>query len=529
LFTKRFFYFCPLLMKHIFCRNQKSAMKQITFFSLVLGLVFSTGTLSAQENDGKYTGAHVSNYRDWAISLAFGNTYMQGDLESFPYNPESDTRENFRFGPTGQLSATKYVNSVFGFSFALEAGIMGGNSFTGPKFNTPGEESLPSFEGFFINFTPQVVINLSGIGLRGKTTPRKWAHLAKVGIGGYYGTPELTYVDVSGVIRNTTVDGDGDENWNNSIHAALDYNLKYQLSRAFDLDFILGSRVFFNDNIDGYGNTFPAYSEFNNKSNDITFFTGLGATYNFGNKGDAEENDKISVIYTNPMDELYGDLESLKDDYDKLTSDDDDDGVSNYFDKDNSTPEGATVNGDGVAADVDEDGIPDYLDKDPFTMKGAQVDEDGLAIDTDKDGVPDAMDEEADTEEGALVNFKGITIPAGGITGGGSGSSATLPAFFFNFNSATVTSANHQRLLTLAKVLEANPDLNITLTGFADVRGPEKYNDKLGLRRADEVKDQLVQVYGVDAGRISTSSKGENTPYAKDRYDINRRVDVSID
>lgn len=504
-------------------------MKKITLLSFAL--ILSTFGY-AQDNDksDELTKAHISNFRDWAVSIGIGNMYMQGDLASWAYNPEDGSYGDFDFGPTLQLGVTKYTSTTWGFALSADIGTMAGSSWT--NVSLPQDRNLPRFEMFYFNINPQVVFNLSGLGLRGKTSQRKWAHLMKAGIGVHYGQVEFTYVNASNQIVTDNVDGDGDESWNNSTHVNLDYNLKYQLTKSFDLDVLVGGRFFFTDNIEGYGNGFPVYSEFNNKENDLTIYTGIGATYNWGNRDDdAESNDKIAAIYANPMDDMYAELESIRDDYDKLTGDDDDDGVSNYFDKDNETPEGATVNGDGVASDVDEDGIPDYLDKDPFTIKGAQVDEDGVAIDTDKDGVPDVMDEEADTEEGALVNFKGITIPTSSFGGSGKGgaASAMLPAFFFNFNSATVTAANYQRMLTLVKVLEANPELNITLRGFADIRGAEAYNQKLGQRRAEEVKKELVQVYGIDASRISTDSKGENTPYAKNRYDINRRVDVIVD
>jgi outer membrane protein OmpA-like peptidoglycan-associated protein len=50
---------------------------------------------------------------------------------------------------------------------------------------------------------------------------------------------------------------------------------------------------------------------------------------------------------------------------------------------------------------------------------------------------------------------------------------------------------------------------------------------ELGQRRADAVKDYLVENYGIDPNRIETLSKGKseiNSP----RFNINRRVDVLI-
>jgi|GEM_PF-405012 len=486
-------------------------MKKYTFLTVLLVSVFMLG---AQDQE-KITDAHVSNYRDWAISLGFGNTFMNGDMKSLNIDAQGDGLGEFYFGPTGYFSVTKYVSSVWGFSFGVDAGQMSGDFGNG--------EGVPNFETFFINFYPQVTVNLSALALKGKVYDRKWSHIIKAGLGGTFNRPDLTYEKVNGDLVTVELRGDGDERWNNAALIALDYNLKYSMTKALDLDLHLATRHFFGDNIDGFGEGFPRGAA-SGQANDVSIFTGIGVTFNFGNKNGAEENDKISVIYTNPLDGMFADMESVKEDYEKLTGDDDNDGVSNLFDKDNATPEGATVNGDGVASDVDGDGIPDYLDEDPFTLKGAKVDAQGRAVDSDGDGVPDVMDEEANTEKGALVNYKGVTIP----TGGGVGNGGALPSVYFNFNSATVTAANHYRLATIAQVLKNNPDISILLVGYADQRGPEEYNKNLGMRRAEEVAKQLMQVYGVEEGRISTESRGEDTPLADGRYDVNRRVDVML-
>lgn len=136
------------------------------------------------------------------------------------------------------------------------------------------------------------------------------------------------------------------------------------------------------------------------------------------------------------------------------------------------------------------------------------------------------MDAEPNTPAGALVNFKGISVAS--ATSGGGGVGAYLPSVFFSFNSATVTEANYLRLAAVANTLKANPDVNVVLTGYTDGSGPEEYNRKLGQRRADEVKQELVQVFGIDASRIQTTSEGENNPLANGRNNINRRVDVSV-
>lgn len=105
-----------------------------------------------------------------------------------------------------------------------------------------------------------------------------------------------------------------------------------------------------------------------------------------------------------------------------------------------------------------------------------------------------------------------------------------MPSMYFQFNSANVGASNDDRLATVALALKNNPDLKVKLVGHTDARGSEKYNEKLGMRRAEAVKDKLVKVFEVNGDRISVESAGEGDPLAKPtaNYNINRRVDIII-
>ena len=77
---------------------------------------------------------------------------------------------------------------------------------------------------------------------------------------------------------------------------------------------------------------------------------------------------------------LQSDVADLNEKVDAMGSDTDGDGVADFFDVDNSTPEGVQVAGNGIALDSDGDGIANYMDMDPFTEKGIEVDENGKPI-----------------------------------------------------------------------------------------------------------------------------------------------------
>ncbi|MBE7508757.1 MAG: hypothetical protein HS118_01005 [Bacteroidia bacterium] len=160
--------------------------------------------------------------------------------------------------------------------------------------------------------------------------------------------------------------------------------------------------------------------------------------------------------WVNPMEVVYNDLSDMKNRIDVISGDKDKDGVSDLFDKDNSTPEGVKIYGDGTAIDSDGDGIPDYKDDDPYSNKGAKVGATGVELDADGDGVPDSKDMEPNTPKGNLVNFQGVTIaPEGSYGKEGITSSSTgwLPSIFFDVDQSVLKPASLDRLNTVARVL----------------------------------------------------------------------------
>jgi outer membrane protein OmpA-like peptidoglycan-associated protein len=77
----------------------------------------------------------------------------------------------------------------------------------------------------------------------------------------------------------------------------------------------------------------------------------------------------------------------------------------------------------------------------------------------------------------------------------------------------------------------SNSSRTISVTGNTDAIGSERFNEALGQRRAEEVRDYLVSK-GVAASRISVVSKGEADPIAPNNTDngraTNRRVLIML-
>jgi len=84
----------------------------------------------------------------------------------------------------------------------------------------------------------------------------------------------------------------------------------------------------------------------------------------------------------------------------------------------------------------------------------------------------------------------------------------------------------------IALKLQQNPQLKAKITGHTDDKGSEKVNQKVGLKRADAVKDYLVKQHNIDPARIETSSAGEGSPIADNATEEgrkrNRRVVIEL-
>ncbi len=466
-------------------------------FTLMIVAGATALSLQAQE---VITEAHPTNYRSWALGVNVNNTFFFGDLSSF--EPEKDDAIDAGGIEIGAgLHLTKWVAPSIGVRLGANY-----NSFS-------GSNGQIYFEGNGISGNIDVLFNLSNMFLQGKMQDRRSALLA--GAGAAWQNSKSFLYDINGNEIAETGVADRAGNPVNPpgrsnqpyLSALLEY--KYRLTNGLDLDLGFRHNFFGEDWLDVFSVSRSANDQFSQLY--------LGITYNFGDK------ENVSVVYTNPLDDIYATVEEVKDNFEKLTTDDDNDGVNNFFDKESNTPEGAVVDGAGQAFDADADGIPDYMDADPFTAKGAQVDADGRAIDSDNDGVPDYRDQEANTPEGTMVNFMGKTIKQGTAGGG----TAYVPSIFFAFNSAEITAANYQRLAVIAKVMKANSDLKFNVVGHADKRGSEEYNKNLAMRRAKAVVKALNQSFGIDEGRFTTESEGESDPLAEGRYSVNRRADLN--
>jgi hypothetical protein len=103
----------------------------------------------------------------------------------------------------------------------------------------------------------------------------------------------------------------------------------------------------------------------------------------------------------------------------------------------------------------------------------------------------------------------------------------------FEFNSHILTDG-FPSLLRMAEVLQQHPDYRVRIEGHADFIGSRNYNQRLGERRAQAVRDFLLK-YGARDNQVTTASLGETQPKLEARGPrsrearfINRRVMLTL-
>ncbi len=176
-------------------------------------------------------------------------------------------------------------------------------------------------------------------------------------------------------------------------------------------------------------------------------------------------------------------------------------------------------------ADSDQDRVFDPQDQCPDTAPGVRVDSVGCPADTDGDGVADFKDACIDTPQGTKVDQYGCPEGVEEVA------SLTLQ-IRFGFDKADVTPFHFAELKRAASFIKQYPMYQVVVEGHTDSQGAAWYNQKLSQRRAESVRDALINKYGLAAGQVSATGYGQSQPFADNNSEEtlakNRRVEISI-
>ena len=180
---------------------------------------------------------------------------------------------------------------------------------------------------------------------------------------------------------------------------------------------------------------------------------------------------------------------------------------------------------DGDGIENSEDQCPDQAE-DPDGFE----DEDGCPDDdNDQDGIADATDRCPNAPEtiNGISDEDGcpdkIRLDDTRIT--------TFERVYFKSNSDEIEERSHEMLGEIASILKVNPEMRIRVEGHTDSRGDAAYNLELSQRRAESVRDHLVQS-GARKNQVEAKGHGQARPIDSNETEEgrarNRRVEFHI-
>jgi outer membrane protein OmpA-like peptidoglycan-associated protein len=103
--------------------------------------------------------------------------------------------------------------------------------------------------------------------------------------------------------------------------------------------------------------------------------------------------------------------------------------------------------------------------------------------------------------------------------------------FKFDFDSADLKPKNRELLSRIAGILLVSKGYGLSVFGYTDDVGTKEYNQKLSERRAEAVRNYLVQA-GIDPAIINTKGYGKTNPLVASSDEAarakNRRVEIAL-
>ncbi len=358
-------------------------------------LSFAQTNTKAEENAPLKIKAYriptPGDYDSWDFGAHFGLTYGSTDIAS---SKMGFGAKQLAFG----VDLTKFISHSFGIQ---------------ARFLTGGLKGVDDVEELFqyktsINYdlTLNALFQIGNLSFLSRK--HELAVYATIGAGVINFTPKVSIdggtTELAGIYSQYTQPYEyPDYESTSALVVPIGIGLKYHVSPKLSITGEYSYRTTQSDKLDGFFKLLSADDHYSSLN--------FGVAYHFGHKGK-------SLEWANPLKSLYDDYYSMKEKFDLLGVDNDNDGVVDLFDREPDTKAGAKVYGDGKAIDTDGDGIPDVSDSDPFSNMKSKIDATGKSIDnvsakdkdSDGDGVPDSRDAEIFSAKGARVDAAGKEI-----------------------------------------------------------------------------------------------------------------------
>ncbi|MBU4537142.1 MAG: OmpA family protein [Weeksellaceae bacterium] len=450
---------------------------KLNLTSVALALVLPTAVFaqdSVAVSSGSYPNTFTSGsanvspftqeskrFNDWAISVGAGIPLVQSaDLTSL----KNGNGKNV-FGYSAYLSVDKAITHAFGLNLQYDKGETRQGWFNTKTDNATGT----GFQDLGARTQYDAIsllgdINFSNLLRRvDNKSPFRWA------LHGYAGIGTLAYraylEDASGQRLMTEIKpfklG--------SMFGQAGAGLKYKVNRRIDLEGRVMYFVTGDDQFDGGGEQYSAINRREDGVSDNFFNATLGLSLKLGKH-------ESHLMWHDPLQEIYYKLDVLADKNQDVEvckkGDADNDGVCDDWDRQLDTPAGARVDGAGVALDTDLDGVIDLYDK-CVVVPGP----------VENNGCP--------TNSSSTITDN----------------TRTLEGIEFDLDSDKILPSNTPILNSAVSYINSSAG-SYNVIGGTDTRASDAYNQRLSERRANNVKNYLIQ-NGVDAGKLNAIGRGE--------------------
>ncbi len=400
-------------------------------------------------------------FNDWSISVGAGVPLLvTSDLTSL----NNGNGKNL-FGYSAYLSVDKAITHAFGLNLQYDRGETRQGWFNTKTDNASGtgyQDVGARTQYDAISLLGD--INFSNLLRRvDNKSPYRWA------LHGYAGIGTLAY-------RSYLEDASGQKLMTeikpfklSSMFGQAGAGVKYKINRRIDVEGRVMYIVTGDDEFDGGGEQYSNINRREDQISDNFFNATLGLSLKLGKH-------ESHLMWHDPLQEIYYKLDVLADKNQDVEvckkGDADNDGVCDDWDRQLDTPAGARVDGAGVALDTDLDGVIDLYDK-CVTVPGP----------VENNGCP--------TNSSSTV----------------SDNTRTLEGIEFDLNSDRILPSNTPILNSAVNYINSsNGSYNVI--GATDTRGSDAYNQNLSERRANTVKNYLIQ-NGVEAGKLNAIGRGE--------------------
>jgi outer membrane protein OmpA-like peptidoglycan-associated protein len=132
---------------------------------------------------------------------------------------------------------------------------------------------------------------------------------------------------------------------------------------------------------------------------------------------------------------------------------------------------------------------------------------------------------------GVVFVIDGVLVPQGVstvLTAGAISDLVALEPIQFDDSSATIKAESIPTLERAVEILAADPAARVEIGGHTDDVGPAEGNARLSVRRAEAVRDFLVEA-GIDPQRLVAVGYGEDRPIADNTTDAGRATNRRIE